>query len=130
MATQKSAAVSANNAYRAIGAFVRKFDVPVPVAVLDQTDVLECIPVFAGETVLDVVVEATTDLDTGTGVLRVNVGDLGSEFTLGANESPLAIGLGSFATAQGNSAALLSFTLFALLGLLSLFAVRRTARTT
>ena len=75
MAIQTSAAVAANNAYKTLGAYVRQFDVPVDALVTAGTDTLECLPVFAGETVLDVAIVPIGDMDTGTSTLRFDVGD-------------------------------------------------------
>lgn len=75
MARQQSAAAAAANAYKTLGAYVRTFDVPVNTTVLATTDDIECVPVEAGETVLDVVVVPLGDMDTGTSTLRFTVGD-------------------------------------------------------
>ena len=75
MAIQQSTAVTANSAYKTLGAYVRKMDVPVDAVVLAGTDTLELIPVFAGETVLDVAIVPVGDMDTGAAALRFQVGD-------------------------------------------------------
>jgi len=75
MPTQVSAAAAANNAYKTLGAYVRQFDVPVDAVVTAGTDDIECLPIFAGETVLDVVIVPIGDMDSGGAALRFTVGD-------------------------------------------------------
>ena len=72
MAIHQSAAVLANNAYKSLGVFVRTFEVPVTTDMIDNADdVIECLPVFAGETVLGVQVVAT---DLAASALEVGDG--------------------------------------------------------
>ncbi len=58
---------------------------------------------------------------------RVSVFDLGSEFTLGALDSPLAVGFRSLSVAPGISLAPVVAAVFALLALVSLFLLLRKA---
>jgi len=73
--TYTSAAVAANNAYKDLGVFVRTFDVPVTAAMVGTiNNVIQALPVYAGETVLGVELVAT-DLDTGAAAITLSVGD-------------------------------------------------------
>jgi hypothetical protein len=70
--TFTSAAAAADNAFKTLGVFARTFTYPVAAALV-VNDVIQALPVFAGETVLGVEINAD-DLDDGTAIVLA-VGD-------------------------------------------------------
>lgn len=74
MATHQSSLVLNGPVYSEIGPKIRKATFPVTAAIAGAAaDIIEMIPVYAGETLIDVALEAP-DLDSGSGIL-LDVGD-------------------------------------------------------
>lgn len=78
MTTHQSILVSEGPAYTGIGPKVRKATFAVTAAIADAAaDIIEMIPVYAGEMLVDLTFEST-DLDTGAALL-MDVGDGGDD---------------------------------------------------
>ena len=75
MATYQSELVANGPVYNEVGPKIRKATYSITAAIAGGTNVIEMIPVYAGETVVDVTL-MSTDLDTnGSPAIDLNVGD-------------------------------------------------------